>query len=362
VLSHTMKKGEATLPLHSGRAPRWLFRRMTRLARGISLVIIDEYGPRTLLERLADPHWFQAFGCALGFDWHSSGLTTTTCGALKEGLSDEQEHAGLFVCGGKGKQSRRTPDEIFEHRGAVTEEASDLIHASRMSAKVDSAAVQDGYQIYHHNFFFLEDGTWCVVQQGMNDDTGMARRYHWLSDTVEAFDRSPQAAVCSEQRHPHVLNLVSPDSENTREASSDLAREHPDRLITELIKVEFPARHQITRADINPDRLKQTLTSAYENQPDDFEGLLGTEGVGPKTLRALSLLSDIIHGEPPDFQDPARYSFAHGGKDGTPYPVDRDTYDRSIQFLEEMVNRSDVAYSDKKRSLKKLADMKVESS
>ncbi len=355
-----MKKGEATLPLHGGKAPRWLFRRMTRLARGVSLAIIEEYGPRTLMERLADPHWFQAFGCALGFDWHSSGLTTTTCGALKEGLSGREENTGIYICGGKGKRSRRTPDEIFEHCRSTDGDASDLVYASRMSAKVDSAAVQDGYQIYHHNFFFLEDGTWGVVQQGMNDDTGKARRYHWYSESLEDFVENPQAAVCSERRHGHVLNLVSPDSDRARDASAELARERPDRLVTELIKVEFPERHQISRADINPDRLKETLTSAYENQPDRFEDLLGTRGVGPKTLRALSLLSDIIYGEPPDFQDPARYSFAHGGKDGTPYPVDRRTYDHSIRFLEEMVNRSDVEYSDKKRSLKKLARLKID--
>ncbi len=353
-----MKKGEATLPLHGGKAPRWLFKRMTRLARGVGLAIIEEYGPRTLLERLANPHWFQAFGCALGFDWHSSGLTTTTCGALKEGLSGHEKSTGLYICGGKGKQSRRTPDEIFEHCRSEGKQATDLVYASRMSAKVDSAAVQDGYRIYHHNFIFLEDGTWGVIQQGMNDDTGKARRYHWLSDDVDDFVLDPQSAVCSEQRHQQVLNLVSEDSEETREASSDLVSEKPERLVTELIKVEFPDRHQITRADIHPDRLKQTLTAAYENQPDNFEELLGTQGVGPKTLRALSLLADIIHGNPPDFEDPARYSFAHGGKDGTPYPVDRSTYDHSIQFLEEMINRSDVEYTDKKKALKKLANLK----
>jgi hypothetical protein len=355
-----MKKGEATLPLHGGKAPKWLFKRMKKLARGVGLAIVRDYGPETLLERLADPHWFQAFGCVLGFDWHSSGLTTTTCGALKEALSEEFDRIGLYICGGKGSTSRKTPDEITRINAFDTDHTSDLIYASRMSAKVDNTAVQDGYQLYHHNFICLEDGTWCVIQQGMNDDTGKARRYHWLSSSVDDFVCEPQLAVCSSSKHQRVLNMVSKDSGPARDASADLTNNHPDKLVNELIKFELPERHQISRADINPDRLHSTFTKAYENQPDDFEDLLGTRGVGPKTVRALSLLAEIIHGEPADFEDPARYSFAHGGKDGTPYPVDRDTYDRSIQFLEEMVNRSDVEYSEKKRSLKKLARMKQE--
>ncbi len=353
-----MKKGEATLPLHGGKAPKWLFDRMKKLARGIGLAIIQEYGARILLERLSNPHWFQAFGCALGFDWHSSGLTTTTCGALKEGLSGEVESTGLFICGGKGKRSRKTPDEITRHSSPENRKTADLVYASRMSAKVDNSAVQDGYQLYHHNFLFLEDGTWSVIQQGMNDDTGKARRYHWLSEDVNDFVCEPQLAVCSSHRHQRVLNMVSKNSDGARDASADLSGEHPDQLVNELIKYELPERHRITRADINPDRLHSTLTNAYENQPEDFEELLATSGVGSKTIRALSLLAELVHGEPADFEDPARYSFAHGGKDGTPYPVDRNTYDRSIQFLEEMVNRSDVEYSEKKRSLKKLARLK----
>lgn len=354
-----MKKGETTLPLHGGKAPRWLFKRMKKLARGISLVIVEEFGPEELLKRLSDPHWFQAFGCALGFDWHSSGLTTTVCGAMKEGLKGLEKDTGIHLCGGKGKQSLKTPDDIATYCQEKGNDPSDLIYASRMSAKVDNTAVQDGYQLYHHSFFFLEDDTWCVVQQGMNDDSGKARRYHWLSDSFETFTNEPQEAVCTEQSHQHVLNMVDQESEGAREASSELARrQEPEELMTELIKFELPDRHHITRADVATPRLKKNLTKAYEEQPEDYEDLLDTEGVGPKTIRALSLLGEIIYGEEPSFQDPARYSFAHGGKDGHPYPVNRSLYDSSIQFLEEMVNKADLDHSDKKQALKKLGHFK----
>lgn len=331
---------------------------MKKLARGVGLAIVDEYGPRTLLERMADPYWFQAFGCALGFDWHSSGLTTTVCGALKEGLTGLEHDTGLYICGGKGKASRNTPDDITSYSEQTGDDPSDLIYASRMVAKVDNTAVQDGYQLYHHSFFFLDDGTWSVVQQGMNDDNGKARRYHWLSDSVDEFTHDPQNAVCAQNQHQFVLNMVDEESEESRKASSELTREKPNRLMTELIKYELPDRHQITRADIATPRLKKNLRKAHEQQPENYEELLGIQGVGPKTIRALSLLGELIHGEQPSFRDPARYSFAHGGKDGHPHPVDRDLYDTTIQFLEEMVNKADIDYTDKKKALKSLADHK----
>lgn len=331
---------------------------MTKMARALSIVIVEEFGPEELLRRLADPAWFQAFGCVLGFDWHSSGVTTTVCGALKEGLSGHEKDTGLYICGGKGGTSRRTPQEIMEYCGEADPDPADLVYASKMSARVDSAAVQDHYQLYHHNFFFLEDGTWCVVQQGMNDDDGTARRYHWLSDELQDFVEEPQNAVCSQAQPDHVLNLASRKSRKNREAAVELSGENPWDLLDEFTRMELPHRHYVSPSDIQPGRLKSTFLKTYQEDPADYEELLGIEGVGPKTVRALTMLAEIVYGEEPSFEDPARYSFAHGGKDGHPYPVDREMYDRNITFLEEMINQSDVEHSEKKKSLKKLAELK----
>jgi hypothetical protein len=329
---------------------------MKLLAREIVLVILRDFGPGELLRRLSDPFWFQALGCALGFDWHSSGLTTTTCGAVKEGIRGMEHEIGFFVCGGKGRVSRATPREIEGHAKHLRADPGALIRASRMSAKVDSAAVQDGYQLYHHVFLFDREGNWAVVQQGMNDDTKYARRYHWLGTGPVDFVCEPHQAVCCDSRG-EALNLVAREGGANRAASASLALEPPERVLKELggiARLELPARHAVSREEISEAHLHRVLLKTYEQKPADFEALLGKAGVGAKTLRALALLSELLYGAKPSFRDPARFSFAHGGKDGHPYPVDRGLYDRSIAFLREAVNAARVGEHEKRRAFHRL--------
>ncbi len=352
-----LRTGVAHLPLHGGAAPRWLYQRMVLLSRQIVLVITEEYGPGEFVARLADPHWFQAFGCVLGFDWHSSGLTTVACAALKEGLAGLEADTGVVVAGGKGATSRKTPGEIelaAERHGFAPDP---LVRASRLAAKVDSAAVQDGYQLYHHTFVFTLDGRWAVVQQGMNEATGYARRYHWLSDAVADFVVEPHSAVVSEGPGSG-LNMVAAEAEDSRCVSAALAREAPERTVRELQRaqsLDLPAAHYVPLAAVHARRLDKSLRAAYEAQPEDFEALLGTEGVGPATIRALALIADLVHGAKASFRDPARFAFAHGGKDGHPYPVDRATYDRSIEVLRRAVERARLGRSEKLEALRRLA-------
>src|SRR5829696_8695885 len=306
------RTGTAQLPLHGGKAPAWLFTRMVKLSREITTHIVSEFGPEEMLRRLSDPFWFQAFGCVLGFDWHSSGVTTTVTGALKEGIRGLEHELRLYAGGGKGAASRKTPAEIAGACDKLSIDARPLVYASRMSAKVDSAAVQHGYQLYHHAFFFTPAGTWCVVQQGMNDASGMARRYHWLASTLESFVNEPHAAVCAEAGAP-TLNLVAEESAGARTSSAVLAREKPGVVLDALRGLpllEMPRRHSVLIADVNPQHLEKILLKTYERAPENFETLLGMEGVGAKTLRALALTSEIIYGTPASTRDPARFSFA----------------------------------------------------
>ncbi|MFQ6015264.1 MAG: DUF763 domain-containing protein [Anaerolineae bacterium] len=352
-----MRTGIASLPLHYGKTPPWLFKRMSRLARQIAIVMVEEFGTTEMLSRLADPFWFQALGCVLGFDWHSSGLTTTTCAALKEGLKGLQNELGLYVAGGKGATSRRTPAEVEAQGENLSVDPAGLVYASRMAAKVDSAALQDGYQIYHHTFLFDREGHWCVVQQGMNTTTRYARRYHWLDDKVQDFVCEPHAAVCCDQTG-NPLNMVATESEEARRTSTLLSQEKPWRLVQELKKLQtldLANHHEVLLSDINPDRLGSIFLKTYERQPGDFEVLLGMSGVGPKTIRALSLVAELVYGVKPSFRDPVRYSFAHGGKDGYPYPVDRKNYDRSIDTLQRAIKQAQVGNREKLEALKRLA-------
>src|SRR5436190_8188159 len=351
-----MRSGTAHLPLHTGRAPAWLFGRMVRLAREITANIVQEYGSEEMLRRLSDPHWFQAFGCVLGFDWHSSGVTTTVTGALKEGLRGTEKDLGIYVGGGKGAVSRRTPGEIVQYCDRLSLDARPLVYASRMSAKVDSAAVQDGYQLYHHAFFFTPSGAWSVVQQGMNDDNGMARRYHWLSTTLQSYVNEPHAAVCA-QAEAQTMNLVAAESEPVRSSSAELSREKPDVVLSairNLPALTMPRRHAVLLADVNPQYLQKILLKTYERAPENFETLLGMEGVGGRTLRALALVSEIIYGTPASTRDPARFSLAHGGKDGFPYPVDTGTYDKTVEVLRAAVTRAGIDRSERVQALKRL--------
>lgn len=350
------RTGTAQLPLHGGRAPAWLFSRMVRLAREISIHIVSEFGPDEMLRRLSDPFWFQAFGCVLGFDWHSSGVTTTVTGALKEGIKGFEADLGFFAGGGKGATSRHTPQEITLACERLSIDPAPLVYASRMSAKVDSAGVQDGYQLYHHAFFFTPGGHWCVVQQGMNDANGMARRYHWLSESVRSYVNEPHAAVCAEEAAP-TLNLVASESTAVRVASAELARGKPETVISALRTLPaltMPRRHAVLIADVNPQYLEKILLKTYERAPEDFETLLGMEGVGARTLRALALTAEIIYGTPASTRDPARFSFAHGGKDGFPYPVDTGTYDKTVEVLRAAVTKAGIDRSERVAALKRL--------
>jgi len=352
-----MKMGTAHLPLHYGRAPAWLFRRMKELAREISLVIIDQFGPLEILRRLSDPFWFQSFGCVLGFDWHSSGLTTTLCGALKEGLLGTERDSGLFIAGGKGRVSRKTPVEIEEFCDRFSIEARGLVYASKMTAKVDSAALQDGYQLYHHTFFFTKEGSWCVVQQGMNEHTGYARRYHWLGHGLDSFVCEPHSAICCDQ-WDKVLNMVARESEGVRQTTTQIASEHPELITSEIQRLrnlELPWGHGIALGDRGASWLMKVLEMTHEQQPADFEALLSTRGVGPKTIRALALISELVYGVEPSFRDPVKFSFAHGGKDGHPYPVDRENYDLSIEVLRQALSTAKIGRGEKLRALQRLA-------
>lgn len=366
-----MDRQTATLPLHSGSAPRWLFDRMEQLGGAIAEVIIREFGREVLLERLADPHWFQAFGCVLGFDWHSSGLTTTTMGALKEAL--EPEEHGIVIAGGKGANSRDTPDElsrldeVFQF-GRTLEE---LQAASRLCAKVDNACIHDEYSLYHHTFVVTEDGEWCVVQQGMDDAS--ARRYHWHADAFQSYLDAPHEGICSMDRRASVLDLAAPASAETRQVSLDLVNDDPSHLKryckpknqTRLDafgqrtpELELPAHHELRLSHLSERSIDQ-LQHAYEAQPNDFEELLATEGIGPGSLRAVALIAELVYGTESSWEDPAKYAWAHGGKDGTPQPVDRERYDRSIELLQLALDESSIDRSEKQQAFARLYDLRT---
>ena len=330
---------------------------MVALSEAILWALADSTGTSGVLERLSDPYWFQALGCLLGFDWHSSGLTTTTCGALKEALRRAGWELGLFAAGGKGAASRRTPEELARLADGLSLDPGPLIHASRMTAKVDSVALQDGYQIYHHVFFFDREGRWCVVQQGMDTRTRMARRYHWASEGLSSFVEEPHKAVVGKRRG-EILNLVAKEASPAREAIPEIVARPPEKTLAELAKVPtlaMPRRHGIiSPADVNPRGMRKVLLSLYERAPRDFEEVLATPGLGPKSLRALTLVSELIWGAPASTRDPARFAYAHGGKDGTPYPVDRETYDKTIASLRKAILQAKVGRRDRLEALQRL--------
>lgn len=351
------RSGVAYLPLHDGRAPAWLFARMQELARQMAILIVGEFGAADLVRKLADPFWFQCFGCVLGFDWHSSGVTTTALGALKEGIRGLETDLGFFVAGGKGGVSRQTPHEIAAVGDRLAVAPGALQRASRGAAKVDSAAVQDGYQLYHHCFVFTREGTWAVIQQGMNVETRYARRYHWLSEAVVDFVCEPHLAVCCDATGPG-LNMVAAESGGAREAVEALAREHPDRLMGELrqiARLELPAHHHVVLSEASLARLQRIFVQVYEEQPQDFRALLSLDGVGPATIRALALLAELAYGQPASFRDPARFSFAHGGKDGHPFPVNRAGYDRSIEVMRSAILRARLGNRERLDAIRRLA-------
>ncbi len=360
-----MRTGTANLPLHGGKCPAWLFTHMKALSAAIIEVIIEDSGTDEVLRRLSDPYWFQALGCVVGFDWHSSGVTTTVCGALKEGLAELGPQAGLFIAGGKGKVSRHTPQEIetLADKYLLSVNPEDLVYASKMSAKVDSAAVQDGYQIYHHCFIFTADGKWAVIQQGMNEDNVQARRYHWLSTAMEKYTLAPQAAICCD-RSADTLNLVAPENQSLNRTSCELAQIAPEKLLQEIARINeharslyMPHQHSVPHTSY----LNKSLRAAYEQHPQNFEQLLNIAGVGPGTLRALCLVAEVAFGVEASYADPVRYSFAHGGKDGFPFPVNEADIENSYNILNKALRKSRAGQREQMQALKNLAKWHNES-
>jgi len=378
-----MRTGVATVPLDYGRCPYWLFERMKRLSRGIVLAIVEEFGSDEVLKRLSDPIWFQSLGCVIGFDYNSSGLTTTTLGALKEGVRGLESDLGLFICGGKGKTSRKTPQQIQdwgEFLSLPVEKIDKLIYASKISAKIDSSALQDGFQIYAHNLIFSKSGQWNVIQQGMNIDSQKARRYHWLSSSLRDFTELPHSGIISDVK-VKPLNLTAKESRENKEISTGLVKEEPrtflrdikliseksDSLIKqkrlsgfcemELKDVEF-YHHPIEKEKFDLKRLEKTIFFAKSQEPKNFEQLLSLKGVGPKTIRALSLVSEIIYGAKPSYEDPARYSWAFGGKDGTPEFVDRRRYDKLLNFIEKGIQKSKISNREKIEAQRRLTSFR----
>jgi len=363
------KTGVANLPLHHGKAPRWLFKRMVALSRGITEVIIYEYGKEEFLRRISDPFWFQALSCVLGFDWHSSGCTTVTCGALKESI-DPQEF-GFAIVGGKGKASRKTQEEI-EQIGDIynlsTAAIYKLQYSSRMAAKIDNTAIQDGYNLYHHVFLFSEDGKWAIIQQGMDDKTSYARRYHWLSEHMESFVCEPHNAIVGDNRQEKVLDMTAKQSISTQKISVDLVSDNPRHLKRDWAELTRPYNQKTLdnwmkyECDnksfdylIMPRSINwQKMREIYDFQPKNYEELLAIKGVGPNTVRALALISDLIYGEKPSWKDPVKYSFTVGGKDGVPFPVDRKAMDESIEFLKTSIESAKIGDKDKIHAIRRL--------
>jgi hypothetical protein len=342
------RSGVADLPLHGGRVPQWLGERMTKLGTAITEAIVHDYGSSAFLSRLSDPFWFQALGCVMGMDWHSSGITTSVMGALKRGLAPRANELGIYICGGRGRFSRNTPHElrvIADRRGL---DGEGLVRTSRLTARVDNNAIADGFQIYLHSFVVARDGEWTVVQQGLNDHTGMARRYHWHSASVQDFVAEPHTGIVGENQGT-IMNLVDAGAKPAQTALLEIAREHPEKTLktlratlSEFRHLRMPAHHEVGAVDVDLKRLGAVLAVAYERDLHDFAELLLLEKLGPRTLQSLALVAEVVHGTPSRFSDPARFSFAHGGKDRHPFPVPLKTYDESLNFLRTALDRAKV--------------------
>ena len=386
------RSGYADLPLHTGLVPKWLADRMKLLGTQIVESILLNYGKKEVLTRLSDPLWFQSLGSVLGMDWHSSGITTSVMYALKRGINERAREFGLCVCGGRGKYSRKTPEELLFLADATGLDGDSLVNASRLTAKVDGNALQDGFQLYMHNFILSDEGDWVVVQQGMNTKSQTARRYHWSSENLRSFVEEPHSGVTGENQGK-ILNLTASAAKETRGSILSLTHENPDKMLREIAKItgqdyvrqmEFdfggshsltrkapdlqekeilirndrnlvmPSRHEVRSEDVDLKRLGAVLATAYESNNQNFESLLLTPGLGPRTLQSLTLVSEVIYGTPSRFSDPARFSFAHGGKDGHPFPVPLKIYDESIRILGESIEKSKLGYNDKSDCLSRL--------
>lgn len=347
------RSGVADLPLHGGRVPQWLATRMTTLGTAISESVIHHYGHSALLSRISDPFWFQALGSVMGMDWHSSGITTSVLGALKRGLNPRAHELGVYICGGRGRHSRNTPDELraIAHRTGLDGDA--LVRTSRLAAKVDNNAIADGFQIYLHGFFLTKDGEWSIVQQGMNEASRLARRYHWHSATVKDFTCEPHTAIVGTQAGV-IQNLVDERAKPAQNALLTIAADSPQRTLSDVMKLRLPLHHDVRAKDVDLKRLGAVLAVSHEQQLRDFASLLLVENLGPRTLQSLALIAEVIHGTPTRFNDPARFAFAHGGKDSHPFPVPLKTYDESIAVLRRSLDAAKLGNTDKRDGMKRL--------
>ena len=347
------RSGFADLPLHGGRVPPWLAERMTKLGTAISEAVLYHYGSSELLSRLSDPFWFQALGSVMGMDWHSSGITTSVMGALKRGLESRAEELGIYICGGRGKQSRKTPDELRDLAGKIGADGESLVRTSRLAARIDNNAVADGFQLYLHSFILAQNGEWAIVQQGMDDATGMARRYHWHSANVKDFLSEPHTGIVGENQG-EIMNLVDRAARPAQGALLEIAHEHPDTTLDSIRRLAMPQHHDVRVDDVDLKRLGAVLALAYERELSDFASLLLLEKLGPRTLQSLALVAEVVHGTPTRFEDPARFSFAHGGKDRHPFPVPLKTYDESISVLRRSLDAAKLGQTEKLDGFKRL--------
>jgi uncharacterized protein len=347
------RSGVADLPLHGGRVPPWLATRMVTLGTAIVESVLYHYDRSALLSRLSDPFWFQALGSVMGMDWHSSGITTSVMGALKKGLNPRAHELGVFICGGRGKQSRNTPAELRDIAARTSLDGDALVRTSRLTARIDNNAVADGFQIYLHSFVLTSDGEWAIVQQGMNETTGTARRYHWHSATVRDFTEEPHTAIVG-QHAGTIMNLVDREARPAQDALLALSREDPARTLADVRRLEMPAHHDVRAADVNEKRLGAVLALAHERDLRDFASFLLLEQLGPRTLQSLALIAEVVHGTPTRFDDPARFAFAHGGKDGHPFPVPLRVYDESISVLRRALDLAKLGHSEKLDGMSRL--------
>jgi hypothetical protein len=347
------RSGFADLPLHGGRVPPWLATRMETLGTAITEAVLYHYGRSAFLSRLSDPFWFQALGSVMGMDWHSSGITTSVMSALKRGLNPRAQELGLYVCGGRGKQSRHTPDELRAIGSRTGLDGDALVRTSRLTARIDNNAVADGFQIYLHSFVVTPEGEWAIVQQGMNEASGLARRYHWHSAQVRDFTADPHTAIVGEHRGT-IMNLVDRAAQPAQEALLTIAHADPMQTLSDVRRLEMPRHHDVRAADVHERRLGAVLALAHERDLRDFASFLLLEQLGPRTLQSLALVAEVVHGTPTRFADPARFSFAHGGKDGHPFPVPLTVYDESIAVLRRSLDAAKLGRSDKMQGFARL--------
>jgi hypothetical protein len=350
------RSGSADLPLHNGHVPIWLAERMAKLGLAIVETIAMEFSTSEVIAKLANPFWFQSFGAVMGMDWHSSGITTSVLGALKRAVNPHAKDLGIYICGGKGKHSLQTPKELIEVGNKTGLNGLELSGFSKLTAKVDNTAIQDGFQLYQHNFIVNTKGEWCVIQQGMNNQSSTARRYHWHSENLQSFTNEPHTFIYGENQG-QIINFTAGNAAPAREKSLLIVNESPDKIIKEINHLVMPGHHDVKMKDVNMKRLGAMLWVAHENKPEDFESLLMLRGMGPRSLQSLALVSEVIYGTPTRFEDPARFSFAHGGKDGHPFPVPIKVYDETITTLQTAINRAKIGNSDKIQAINKLSEI-----